>query len=333
MKNSILYTILLCSALISCSGGSSKIFSEVTGKEGELMICWSNKLWKTDLRDSLNSIFVKEIKALPTTGFKDSEKTYKLMEIDPSGFGNVFKKHRNVLKIEFNSKAQSGIKYKMNVWAKPQSYATIVAKDSSDLKRILSENKEKLYNFFWNNETLRIQKKYKKQLSKSTELLKKEYNLDIAIPSIYNRATTNKGFEWFQYVAPGISQQHIYIFSYDYTATNTFTKEYLINKLNEVLKANVKGPNKGSYMTVDEDIESIFKQFSTPQSNYVAQIKGLWELEKGFMGGPFIYQSILDEKNNKVIGVCASIFAPQSKKRNLVRELESILLSVKTVEK
>ena len=46
--------------------------------------------------------------------------------------------------------------------------------------------------------------------------------------------------------------------------------------------------------------------------------RGLWKLEKGFMGGPFLIKTYFIE--NKVVVNVGLIFAPQSRKRNFIKD-------------
>jgi hypothetical protein len=333
MKKKLVLMFFAVALLFSCSSNSTKIFSEVTGKEGEIVVSWSSKLWKTPMKDAINDVFVREIIALPQTGFENSEKSFRLMDVDPVGFGNVFKKHRNVVQINFVKNYEKAVVYNQNMWAKPQSVIIINATDTADLRQTLTKNKENLYKFFWNVELKRMQDLHKKSLSSvNLKILKDKFNVKLNLTKIYQRNKTLEDFEWYQYINPGKSQQHLIFFSYDYTAKNTFTKEYILSKLDTAFKHNVKA-DLGAYMCVDRDRDTHFKEFKTQQSSYVAEVKGLWELKKGFMGGPFICHSVLDEANNKVVCACAFVFAPQSKKRNLVRELEAILLSMEVLPK
>ena len=51
--------------------------------------------------------------------------------------------------------------------------------------------------------------------------------------------------------------------------------------------------------------------------------RGLWKLEFGFMGGPFLIKTyFIDDKIVVNVGL---IFAPQSRKRSYIKELEAIL--------
>jgi DNA helicase TIP49 (TBP-interacting protein) len=51
--------------------------------------------------------------------------------------------------------------------------------------------------------------------------------------------------------------------------------------------------------------------------------RGLWKLNGGFMGGPFLIKTYFIDK--KVVVTVGLIFAPDNRKRNYIRTLEAIL--------
>ena len=51
--------------------------------------------------------------------------------------------------------------------------------------------------------------------------------------------------------------------------------------------------------------------------------RGLWKLENGFMGGPFLIKTYFIEE--KIVVSVGVVFAPQSQKRNYIKVLEAIL--------
>ena len=42
------------------------------------------------------------------------------------------------------------------------------------------------------------------------------------------------------------------------------------------------------------------------------------------MGGPFVLNVVLDEKNSRIIYMMGYVYAPDGKKRNMLRQVESI---------
>ncbi len=63
--------------------------------------------------------------------------------------------------------------------------------------------------------------------------------------------------------------------------------------------------------------------------HYALLIRGLWTAENDFMGGPFVLNVVLDEKNSRIIYMMGYVYAPDGKKRNMLRQVESIVNSMK----
>jgi hypothetical protein len=63
----------------------------------------------------------------------------------------------------------------------------------------------------------------------------------------------------------------------------------------------------------------------------VVELRGLWDLENGFMGGPFISHSVYDAKRNRIVTVDGYIYHPNQKKRVKLRQIEAIIYSLEII--
>jgi hypothetical protein len=166
---------------------------------------------------------------------------------------------------------------------------------------------------------------------KIADLLHKKYHINLYVPKGYNIDVNNKNFIWLSHEYRDIIQG-VFIYSYDYESENTFTRDYLVEKRNSALKRNVPGEIEGSYMTTELLFPPIMTELSLNEK-YTVEMQGLWKMQDGYaMGGPFLSLVQLDEKRNKIITVEGFVFAPAHKKRELVRQMEAILYSLKIVE-
>jgi hypothetical protein len=123
------------------------------------------------------------------------------------------------------------------------------------------------------------------------------------------------------------SSQGIFIYYYPYTDPDAFEVDNLLDKRDAFLKKNVMGPNAGSYMTTERRFYTVKKEFLLKE-RYFVELRGLWKLENGFMGGPFVSLTTLDEENNRVVTVEGFVYAPKGRKRNLLRQVEAILYTL-----
>jgi hypothetical protein len=63
--------------------------------------------------------------------------------------------------------------------------------------------------------------------------------------------------------------------------------------------------------------------------NYASEMRGLWRVENDFMGGPYVALSELDASNQRVINAFGFVYAPSKDKRNLLRQVEAMIYSLK----
>jgi hypothetical protein len=155
--------------------------------------------------------------------------------------------------------------------------------------------------------------------------------MKLYVPKGYKTDVDTKDFMWLAHEYRDIIQG-VLIYTYDYTDENTFTRDYLVEKRNAVLKRNVPGEIEGSYMTTELLFPPIMNEFNLNEK-YTIEIQGLWKMQDGYaMGGPFISLIQLDEKRNKIITVEGFVFAPAHKKRELIRQVEAILYSMEILE-
>lgn len=89
--------------------------------------------------------------------------------------------------------------------------------------------------------------------------------------------------------------------------------------------------DNGEFIT--ERAFSPYVNESQVDGKFAYETKGLWEVSGQFMSGPFLNYAIYNEEKNNWLIIEGYIFAPSAKQRNYLFELESILKSLKFVEK
>jgi hypothetical protein len=81
----------------------------------------------------------------------------------------------------------------------------------------------------------------------------------------------------------------------------------------------------------DEYMEPVTRTLRI-KKNLATEVRGLWEVKKDFMGGPFISYTFVDTKNNRVITLDGYVFAPGERKHDLLKQVQAILLSFEFIE-
>jgi hypothetical protein len=58
------------------------------------------------------------------------------------------------------------------------------------------------------------------------------------------------------------------------------------------------------------------------------ELRGFWEVEKDFMGGPFVSYTTLDEREGELLTIDCYVYSPKYGKRNFLRPLEHLVFGV-----
>jgi hypothetical protein len=323
-----LLSMLSLILITACSKQERKgLLPMVTGKPGEIILVIDPYLWESDLGKFFVDFCNMPVEALPV-----DEPSYSLVHIPADGLNRIFKGHRNIILTDVSDQyKESRIIVQRNVWAYPQLLIKITGPKDSSLIAYLNENRDKLKNLLEVDERNRIIENYRKNRAKGIdEMLKQEHHVSISVPAGYDVGVDSADFVWLTHEVADMTQG-ILIYNYPYTDTNTFSADYLVNKRNEFVRKYVPGPVDGSYMKTESDYPVIFTE-NVKNGEYMAELRGLWRLEKAFMGGPFISHTMLDEPRNRVVTVEGFVYAPSLDKRLYIREVEAILYTFDVVD-
>ena len=88
-----------------------------------------------------------------------------------------------------------------------------------------------------------------------------------------------------------------------------------------VMKANIPGDREDQWMETDRRTVSVD---DVTRSDLIV-IRGLWDMRNDAMGGPFISYFYVDTVRNRMLVVEGFVFAPDKKKRPIMRQLEAAL--------
>ncbi len=329
MKNIILGVLLttVISFFTSCENNGSVMLPSVTGKAGEVLIVIDKQVWENSVGEKFQEILLDEYPLLPI-----AEPLFDPINIPNQAFASIFKTHRNIIMVHISDSVKKNkITIQENLWAETQLIITVAAKSETEMIKLLDENKISLIENLEKAERDRIIFNYKQYEKREIgEKLRKNHNISLVVPAGYIVDIDTSNFIWISHETPMISQG-ILIYYYDYTDTNTFTVDYLVKQRNKFLKQNVPGPTDGSYMITAMGLQPELREFML-NNKYTAELRGLWEVENDFMGGPFISFSTVDEKRSRVVTVDTYVYAMKYNKRNYIRQLEAILYSIQIVD-
>jgi uncharacterized protein YihD (DUF1040 family) len=311
--------------LVSCNNsGNTGLSKNVTGRAGELIVVISEEAWEGKPGKLLRETLAQEHLALP-----QDEPLFDLVKVQHEGFKSIFKTTRNIVQTRISSNVDSAkVTFQDNVWASPQATVIIQAKNENEFEKLLKENQDRILSYFLKAEKDRLTQNYQKYYERGIyNVLNENFGVIMNIAPGFQIADEKKDFIWLRYETPEISQG-IVLYTFPYVSDSAFMVDYQLKVRDSILRAHVPGPTTGSFMATERRIEQI-NNFREHNGNYASEMRGLWRVVNDFMGGPYISLAVLDAANQRVIVAFGYVYAPSKDKRNLLRQVEAMVYSLK----
>lgn len=321
----ILITLLVLS---SCNSGE-RIIPNSTGKSSEMLVVIEKQHWNGGVGKEIMDFFGQDMEGLP-----QPEAMFNFYTIPEADFSSIFQVHRNIFIASIRPEhTKPYIETKRDLWAKPQRVVKINAASDSAFLRLFHEHKISFLKMYALAERERIQKAYS---SVTDHTIKNEmvenFDFSLTIPSGFYIAKKSPDFMWIRRETLEFSQA-ILIYTYDYKDTADFNQGPVLGNRNFFTQQHVPGTFEGTYMSVAGDFIVPVSQRIDFNGSFAVETRGLWEIKGDFMGGPFINYSLVNEAGNKIVALDAYVYAPNERKRDLVRQLEAILYTYEPVNK
>ena len=330
IKNFSKLIIVLLLFLLSCDGGpsvpgSGSLLPNVTGSAGEVLIVMDNDRWKDKPGLVLKEMLEQEYPALP-----QPEPLFDIVNISGGAFDDIFKRHRSIIIVDVTPEnMKPEVRFFENQWARPQLVVRINAFNNESLTQLLTESSDKILLNLQTYDRNRLRDIFKSSKDAGIQSALNKFHVDVAIPRGYRTDIDADDFVMFSIESPRTSQV-IFVFRHPYTGENDLLTDRLIEMRDEMFKKYTRGSQIGSYMITSPMFPPIVYDL-VKNGKKVVELRGWWELNKGFMGGPFLSHNIVDESRNQIITVEAYVYNPQDKKRNLMRHMEAIVYSAEII--
>ena len=317
MKKAIFFTVII---LLGCQN-DSKIVLASSGNLNEVSVVIENDLWEGAVGKELKTAFSKPIYGLP-----QQEKQFILRQMPPGIFSGFATKSRVIIKIESNKK--KGINVVSNKYASPQKIIVISGANANQIIQQIRSKTKEIFSILRNSEIREKKRRIKKSLSSSSSL-KKVFNITLDYPSIYREASVLENFVWLRKDTKSGSV-NLSIFEAPLTR-DKLSKQKIIAIRDSVAKTTIPGPTLGTYMTTDPEYRAVSKPIIINKKTGM-ETRGLWEVKKQFMGGPFINFSIVDSTNRRILYFDGFVYSPGTAKADYIFELEAIIKSLKILK-
>jgi hypothetical protein len=288
----ILAFCLLSLLLVSCGGnGRRGLFTPASsGRPYEALVVIDKNMWERPAGRAIYDVLDTDVPGLP-----QAERSFRISNVDPDHFDRVLKIFRNILVVDIQDiYTQPKFRYSRDVYASPQMIMTIQAPDETSLAEYVTKNKQVIIDFFTRAEMNRqIALLKKKHSSLVSTRLGTQFDCDIWAPVELDKYKVGQDFFWAS-TNRATADMNLVVYSYPYTDTMFVDVKDIV----------VKG-------------------------EYAMEARGLWQMQGDMMGGPFVAHARVDRANGRVVVAEAFIYSPDKLKRNLMRQMEAVLYTLR----
>ena len=295
------YFIVFLFVLSACSDGIKTLPSS-TGILSEVIFVVEDALWENQVKDVAFKTF-----GVPIQGLTQDESSFRVIQVNHSEFKSILKTHKNIVIIAKNVSTSN----QQDKWANNQLVVQLefkhedntLTKDLNKVKAIFEFREIRILRNSISKSSQKIQEKH----------IKEEFNIETLIPSEYTIIKDTVALFWATYNPEKQEEiKHLFIFSFEPKEINL--QQEVLQKTDSIFAKYLLGAKQGQHVKIEDMFSPV----------YSANIyRGLWKLNGGFMGGPFLIKTYFIDK--KVVVTVGLIFAPNDRKRNYIRTLEAIL--------
>jgi len=221
-------------------------------------------------------------------------------------------------------------------WARGQIIIYLFANGKKELMETIRKNYPAI--------AKRIRHHDKNQLDASIYVLKnespglikkieKKFGFTIRIPGDYISIKEDvENFMWFKKKnQDGVL--NIVIQKFPYTSIDQLNPENIIKLRDEYGKLHIASGAEGSYMVTNTEDLPTYDYTYEIDGQYAREVRGIWEMEKDFMGGPYATYVVHDKVSNELIFIDTFVYAPGKSKRDMMLQLDYIAKTLKITPK
>lgn len=257
-------------------------------------------------------------------GLPQREPSFDIFMVNDRNYPAFAQLARNIVRVKIDPRVERPqVRFAKNVDAQPQIRIHVTAPSRKSLREAMPVIGPQLRMLLVRAEqNVEINRLKKHHLAKARKDLMHTFHADMLIPEELTASKKAASFRWYSNnAAQGMSNICLYAYP-----AQRFSLQEWVAKRDSILRTHIPGETNDMYMTT---VKSNLRQDLQREKNgdrWV--IRGLWEMTNDMMGGPFVAHAVYDSARATVMVAEAFVYAPESKKRNRIRQLEAALYTL-----
>lgn len=333
-KRLVLACLTALSALLPAGCTEEKAGGDLLGSKGlpcELIVVADETLRRCALNDTILAITEG-----PTPGLGADEMVFRATQLTTPQYIPAYGMMHSQLFFRLDKKLKEGqVKVAYNAKARPQIMVTVEAPSMEAMGDLLERRGKDVRQLIYDFQVKRLAGIARSHSSgRADRDLRAVAGYSVSVPAELVATKRGKDFLW---AGTNRVQEDMNFLYYTYPwdpAESDFIGRF-VEQRDSVLKKNIPGARPTQWMTTSrgkDDEPVVWARAVKINGRRMTEVRGLWELHDGFMGGPFVALVDVDSTERRTVVAEGFVYNPQGQKRDLMRRMEGALQTMKKVK-
>lgn len=314
----------------ACTLKSTPPVKTTAGQPYDVVVVCDDESWRGDL-----SYAVCDLLEEPMPGLTRPQGYFNIVkQVSPQRATDIDRLYSNMLVLSINPVvSEATYSVSKNLYARPQTVITLTAPSVPAAVEFLAAAEDTLREEFERGERNNSNSYYAQNpASLLVDDFRKHMGVEMLIPANFYKATTReKDLLWYIRDYPSRAQ---YIFAFKFPCDPILTEDMQafqsLNDINRMFSTITSKGAEGSYMRISSEPESLSVRRDVEINGRTwNEMRGWWDVANDFMGGPFVAFENIDKAKGETLVVVFALYAPEDPQRNLLRELENLIYTIK----
>ena len=310
MKGNKTFAVLLAVMLLCGCGRRPSLLPHSGGKPFEVLVV-----------GDLDGVLTGQL-TLPVAGLPQQEPCFDVSSVTKDRYNDASRLARNIVCTDIDAHRHHALRlrYAYDVYASPQLIVTIEGPSLHELSNRKAAIGAQLRRLFTQAETSRciadLETRHASAMSRKASAL---FGVSLLLPPEMNASKEAEGFLWISDDGRAL-QRSICLYTLPLGGD-------LLAGRDSVMALHLPGEEAGMHVrtaTAEPAVET---------ADHTTVIRGLWEMTGDVMGGPFVLHARPDTTRGRILVAEAMLYAPGALKRNEMHRLESILHTLRPLQK
>lgn len=339
--------LLTCVWMFGCGGKSTGVERRIGGKQAstgfpcEVLLAVDNEVLASVAIDSLKAMLEYNV-----PGLNQMEKFFRVSRINIlyDKYETKRMHSRMLVRIKHDAKEVT-LGVAQDVTATPQLQLQLIAPSVEQLLKYLSQHGEHIRQLLVDNQLRRQTQLLHRHTSEQViKDLTATLGYTIDAPKEIRFTKRGKNFLWAS--SRGYERQlNLVFYTRPYYGADVVDARALALLRDSVMMENIPGSEPDQWMetvweqdqpmvsvtcrNMDVYVNGVVQESCSPRR--VTEMRGLWQMRHGAMGGPFVSICFVDSVAHQLVVAEGFVFSPSTSKRDLIRRLDASLRTFRKV--